>query len=54
VVAEIEALGRKAVAMQLDTGTIWQRQSFDPLVNTAGHGDAAPFAETTEAQFDTC
>lgn len=71
VVAEIKALGRKAVAMQLDTGTtagfpdfverlravldtIWQRQSFDHLVNNAGHGDAAPFAETTEAQFDTC
>lgn len=70
VVAEIEALGRKAVAMQLDTGTTagfpdfverlrsvldttWQRQSFDHLVNNAGHGDAAPFAETTEAQFDT-
>ncbi len=70
VVAEIEALGRKAVALQLDTGTTagfpdfvewlravldstWQRQSFDHLVNNAGHGDAAPFAETTEAQFDT-
>ena len=70
VVAEIEALGRKAVAMQLDTGTTagfpdfverlrsvidttWQRQSFDHLVNNAGHGDAAPFAETTETQFDT-
>lgn len=70
VVAEIQALGRKAVALQLDTGTTsgfpafidrlrsaldstWQRQSFDHLVNNAGHGDAAPFAETTEAQFDT-
>lgn len=69
VVAEIERMGRKAVALQLDTGTIagfpsftdrlrtalaetWQRESVDNLVNNAGHGDMAPIAETTEAQFD--
>ncbi|MCK8780072.1 SDR family oxidoreductase [Rhizobium sp. NTR19] len=69
VVAEIEALGRKAVAIQLDVTDIssfedfaakvsealaatWQRDSFDHLVNNAGHGDMASFAETTEAQFD--
>ena len=68
VVAEIEALGRKAVAMQLDTGVIasfpafvekiraslaiWGRDSFDHLINNAGHGEMAGFAETTEAQFD--
>lgn len=69
VVAEIEALGRKAVALQLDTGEAstfaafvervraalretWQRDRFDHLVNNAGHGDVAPIAETTEAQFD--
>lgn len=69
VVAEIEALGRKAVALQLDTGEVstfaafvervraalretWQRDRFDHLVNNAGHGDVAPIAETTEAQFD--
>ncbi|MDQ0304417.1 SDR family NAD(P)-dependent oxidoreductase [Ancylobacter polymorphus] len=69
VVAEIEALGRKAVALQLDTGTIadfpafaeklraalsevWGRESFDHLVNNAGHGDYAPIADTSEAQFD--
>jgi NAD(P)-dependent dehydrogenase (short-subunit alcohol dehydrogenase family) len=69
VVAEIEAMGRKAVAFQLDTGDvrafgpfakkvktalreIWQRDSFDHLVNNAGHGDYAPIVETTEAQFD--
>ena len=28
------------------------RESFDHLVNNAGHGEMAPFAETTEAQFD--
>lgn len=69
VVAEIQALGRKAVAMQLDTGlvagfpafvekvgeslsSIWQRDSFDHLINNAGHGEMAGFTETTEAQFD--
>jgi len=30
----------------------WQRQRFDFLVNNAGTGVNAPFAETTEAQFD--
>lgn len=69
VVAEIEALGRKSVALQLDTGEVatfpafvervgaalrdtWQRDRFDHLVNNAGHGDTAPFVETTEARFD--
>lgn len=69
VVAEIRAMGRKAVALQLDTaavagfasfaarlGTvladIWQRDSFDHLVNNAGHGDYALIEHTTEAQFD--
>jgi NAD(P)-dependent dehydrogenase (short-subunit alcohol dehydrogenase family) len=69
VVAEIEALGRKAVALQLDTGDVdafpafvdhlraalretWRRETFDHLVNNAGHGDTAPIAGTTVAQFD--
>lgn len=69
LVAEIEALGRKAVALQLDAGNVgsfaafsaevgqalrntWQRVSFDHLVNNAGHGDVAAFAETSEEQFD--
>ena len=30
----------------------WQRERFDYLVNNAGIGLHAPFAETTEAQFD--
>lgn len=69
VVAEVRALGRKAVALQLDTGKVadfkpfadrlrtalrdtWQRDTFDHLVNNAGHGDYALIADTTEAQFD--
>ena len=30
----------------------WQRERFDALVNNAGMGHHASFAETTEAQFD--
>ncbi len=69
IVAEIRALGHKAVALQLDTGKVagfgdfanrlrnvlreeWQRDTFDHLVNNAGHGDYALFADTTEQQFD--
>jgi NAD(P)-dependent dehydrogenase (short-subunit alcohol dehydrogenase family) len=69
VVAELEAKGRKAVALQLDVSDsaqypafvaavtaalrqTWQRDRFDYLVNNAGTGLHAMFAETTEAQFD--
>lgn len=69
VVAEIEAMGRKAVALQLDTGNVasfaafaeqlravlretWRRETFDHLVNNAGHGEVASLEATTEAQFD--
>lgn len=69
VVAEIEALGCKAVALQLDVSKVselpafaatlqgslrdvWGRDSFDHLVNNAGHGEFTPFEQTTEAQFD--
>ena len=69
VVAEIEAMGRKAVAFQLDTGDVaafapfadqlraalrdtWGRETFDYLVNNAGHGDFALIGQTTEEQFD--
>jgi NAD(P)-dependent dehydrogenase (short-subunit alcohol dehydrogenase family) len=69
LVREIEALGRRAVALQLDAansktfGTFaervksallskWQRERFDYLVNNAGIGAYASFADTTEEQFD--
>lgn len=32
---------------------VWGRQTFDYLVNNAGHGVHAPLAETTEEQFDS-
>jgi NAD(P)-dependent dehydrogenase (short-subunit alcohol dehydrogenase family) len=68
VAAEINSLGRKAVALRLDVANIagfpafvesvratlksWGRDRFDHLVNNAGHGEMADFAATTEAQFD--
>jgi NAD(P)-dependent dehydrogenase (short-subunit alcohol dehydrogenase family) len=69
VVAQIEKLGRRAVALQLDVGVAstfgkfatqvreelrnrWQRDRFNHLVNNAGVGAHASFAETTEEQFD--
>jgi NAD(P)-dependent dehydrogenase (short-subunit alcohol dehydrogenase family) len=68
VVREIEAMGRKAVAFQLNTGDIsafdgfasgvrktlqhWGRERFDFLVNNAGHSLHVPFMDVTEAQFD--
>ncbi|WP_020182717.1 SDR family NAD(P)-dependent oxidoreductase [Methylotenera sp. 1P/1] len=69
VVAEIQRMGRKAAALQLDVmhaksfadfaarlrqvlQSNWQAERFDYLVNNAGTGVTAPFAETTEAMFD--
>lgn len=69
VVSEIEAMGSKAVALQLDTSNTktfdnflgqvkqslqdkWQTAQIDFLVNNAGIGIYAPFAETTEEEFD--
>jgi NAD(P)-dependent dehydrogenase (short-subunit alcohol dehydrogenase family) len=69
VVAQIVAMGRKAVALQLDVADSksfaefarqishtlqqqWGRDQFDFLINNAGIGIHASFAETSEAQFD--
>ena len=68
VVAEIEATGRRAAALQLDvtktasypaftdalrqTLSGWGARSFDYLVNNAGTGMYQAFATTTEAQLD--
>lgn len=70
VVAEIQSLGQKAIAFQLDAGNIQSfdaflaqvtehlkentgNTNFDFLINNAGTALYAPFAETTEEQFDT-
>ncbi len=69
VVAAIEEIGGKAIALQLDTSNTktfdgfavqikqslqakWQTEQFDFLVNNAGIGINAPFAQTTEEDFD--
>ena len=69
VVTDIIAMGRKAVALQLDVAnasgfkdfarqltqalqTNWQTDRFDYLVNNAGTGIYASFADTTETMFD--
>ncbi|MBS1688705.1 MAG: SDR family oxidoreductase [Bacteroidetes bacterium] len=69
VVAEIEKLGAKAAALQLNAGDIksfdaffntltavlkntFATNRFDFLINNAGIGIMAPFAQTTEEQFD--
>lgn len=69
VIASIEKTGRKAAALQLNTGdtgsfdgfagrlaqvlrTTFGTGHFDFLVNNAGIGVHASFAETTEEQFD--
>jgi NAD(P)-dependent dehydrogenase (short-subunit alcohol dehydrogenase family) len=68
VVQQIEALGRRAVALQLDVGAastfapfaaqvrqalarVWQRETFQHLVNNAGVGAHASFEQTTEGQL---
>ena len=69
VVAQIEAMGAQAVALQLDTGDVatfdafagevqkaleeMGREKFDFLVNNAGSALHASFADTTEEQFDS-
>jgi len=68
VVAEIEAMGQKASALQLDVTRVesfedfgkqlqsvlaqWQRSQIDYLVNNAGSGVFKPFVDTTIADFD--
>jgi len=70
VADEIRKLGRKAAALQVNTGdvktfdaffkqakdtlkTVFDADKLDFLVNNAGIGIHASFAETTEEQFDS-
>lgn len=68
LVAEVERMGRRAAALQLDVGDAgtfdafteqvrgalrdWGTDRFQFLVNNAGIGIYASIADTTEAQFD--
>src|ERR671916_2530667 len=68
LVAELEGIGRRAAALQLDVGDAgtfdafveqvrgvlqdWGTDRFQFLVNNAGIGVHATIAETTEEQFD--
>lgn len=68
LVREVESLGRKAAAFQLDTGDVqafdsfaaavrktlasWGREKFDYLVNNAGNSQHISLDKVTEADFD--
>lgn len=51
-VAESQHFGAFASQVKQTLGEVWQRASFDHLVNNAGTGLHTSFAETTEAEFD--
>lgn len=51
-VGEISTFGDFAKKVQESLKTVWQRDTFDYLLNNAGTGLYAPYTETTEAQFD--
>ncbi|MBI3144036.1 MAG: SDR family oxidoreductase [Pseudogulbenkiania sp.] len=51
-VADSAGFAAFAKQVQAELQSHWQRDRFDFLVNNAGIGIHAPFAETTEAQFD--
>ena len=51
-VGEIATFGDFAKKVQESLKTVWQRDTFDYLLNNAGTGLYAPYTETTEAQFD--
>ena len=51
-VGEIATFGGFAKKVQESLKTVWQRDTFDYLLNNAGTGLYAPYTDTTEAQFD--
>lgn len=52
VVGDMAGVAGFASALRAALREGWDRDSFDHLVNNAGHGVHAAFAETTEDQFD--
>jgi len=51
-VTDSRSFGAFAETLQSELGRVWGRDRFDFLVNNAGMGVHASFAETTEEQFD--
>lgn len=51
-VGDITSFDHFARQLQETLKTVWQRETFDYLLNNAGTGLYAPYADTTEAQFD--
>ncbi len=51
-VGEVTSFDHFAQQLQETLRTVWQRETFDYLLNNAGTGLYAPYTDTTEAQFD--
>jgi NAD(P)-dependent dehydrogenase (short-subunit alcohol dehydrogenase family) len=51
-VGDSKSFAAFAERLKSELGRLWQRDRFDYLVNNAGIGVHAAFAETSEAQFD--
>ncbi|KLP57823.1 short-chain dehydrogenase [Enterobacter genomosp. O] len=51
-VGDVASFDPFARQLQETLKTVWQRENFDYLLNNAGTGLYAPYADTTEAQFD--
>jgi len=51
-VGNVKSFGVFAAQVRKVLAANWQRENLDFLVNNAGSGVYAPFADTTEAQFD--
>ena len=51
-VADTASFPDFAKTLRAELGKVWGRDTFDHLVNNAGHGEFAMIEETSEAQFD--
>lgn len=51
-VSDIASFAAFAETLHATLKDTWNRERFDHLINNAGHGEMALFADTTEAQFD--
>ena len=51
-VGKVETFDAFRTALKGALQSTWERDRFDILINNAGHGARAPFAEMTETDFD--